>query len=127
MPNANRNAGDYFERSTKAALDAVGFWVIRAAGSFGVADVVAMRARSAPLLIACKTNGVLPRAEREALVEAAQKAGARPVLATRSRRGWVDLYTVDKYGAKPLSSLKVPSRSSDGSPAEQENDDDESK
>jgi Holliday junction resolvase len=111
MPNANRQRGDYFERVTKAALEGVGFWVVRAAGSLGVADVVALRHGGAPLLIACKTNGVLPRGERIALVEAAHKAGARPILATRTRRGWIDLYSADVHGCKPFGApIRVPKR-----------------
>lgn len=111
MPNANRVAGDYFERSTKAALAAHEWFVIRAAGSLGAADVVALRARSAPLLIACKTNGKLPRAEREQLIDAARKAGARPILACRERRGWISFLLVGPDGGRPFGDpVKVPKR-----------------
>ncbi len=111
MPNANRNRGDYLERSTKAALEAGGWWAIRAAGSLGEADVVAMRNGMATLLIACKTNGKLPPAERAALIAASTRAGARPLMATRSKRGYVDLALVLHDGVRPYGApLKVPPR-----------------
>lgn len=111
MPNSNRQRGDYLERTTKAALDAHGWVTNRSAGSFGPADVWAMRAGSAPLMIACKTNGKLPPAERVQLVEAARKAGARAIMATRERRGWISLLSVDVYGVHPFGvPLKVPKR-----------------
>lgn len=114
MPNANRRSGDYFERSTKAALADHGWWVVRAAGSLGAADIVALRQGSASLLISCKTTGKLPRAERETLVAAAHKAGARPILATRTRRGWIDFLLVGLDAARPYGDpVKVPKRMSD--------------
>jgi Holliday junction resolvase len=113
MPNSNRERGDYLERTTKAALAAHDWWVVRAAGSLGAADIVALRAHSAPLLIACKTNGKLPRAEREQLIEAAHRAGARPIMATRTRRGWIDFLLVGPDGGRPFGDpVKVPKRGS---------------
>lgn len=111
MPNANRQRGDYLERTTKAALTEHDWYVTRAAGSLGVADLVALRDGSAPLLIACKTNGKLPRAERETLIDAAHRAGARPILATRTRRGWIDFLLVGHEAARPYGDpVKVPKR-----------------
>jgi Holliday junction resolvase len=111
MPNTNRRAGDYLERQAKTALVDLGWWCIRAAGSHGVADVVAMRAGSAPLFVACKTSGKIPPAERAALVDAAEKAGARPILASRERRGWISLQLVGVDGMRPFCDpLPAPKR-----------------
>lgn len=111
MPNANRQRGDYLERQTKAALVAHDWWVVRAAGSLGEADIVALRDRSAPLLISCKTNGSMTPRERQALVDAAHRAGARPIVAYRQRRGWIDFGVVDAAGVRPFGEpMKVPKR-----------------
>jgi len=90
----NRQRGDYFERQTKAALMRHGWVVFRVAGSLGPADLVALRAGKRPLFIACKVTPRIDPGERRALIEAAEKAGARPLMAYRSKRGHVDLWTV---------------------------------
>lgn len=109
MPNRARNRGDYLERQTKAALSEFGWIVIRAAGSLGPADLIAIRAGSMPLLVACKTNGLIPPTERAAIREAAERGGARPLLATRTKRGWVDLYLVTDIARGPhVDQIKVP-------------------
>ena len=56
MPNSNRSRGDYFERRTRAALEAQGWLVIRSAGSYGVADLVALSAGRTPLLSQLQTR-----------------------------------------------------------------------
>ena len=62
-------------------LAARGFFTIRAAGSKGVADIVALRHDLFPLLISAKKNGIIPPNERERLVAAAHSYCAYPVLA----------------------------------------------
>lgn len=107
----NRQRGDYFERQTRDALTDSGWLIIRAAGSLGPADLVALRNGSMPLLLACKTSKRISPAERMALIIAAQQAGARPLLATRVRPGWVDLFTVHLGPeGKHVESLKAPAR-----------------
>jgi Holliday junction resolvase len=109
MPNVNRDRGDYFERTTRRALEAHGWVVIRAGGSLGPADLWAARNGSTMLMVACKLNGTIPPKERESLRQAAHQAGARPLMATRSKRGWVDLKLVlTGPEAPPVESLKVP-------------------
>jgi Holliday junction resolvase len=111
MPNTNRRAGDYFERQTREALRAHGWFVVRAAGSHGLADLVALRAGNTPLVVSCKVSGQIPRAERLAFVEAARGAGARPLLACRVVRGYVDLYAVVvEPDLRHVDTIKVPSR-----------------
>ena len=59
--------------------------MLRAAGSKGPADLVALRRGRRPVLVACSVSGVRPPARR-ALAQAARKAGARAVLARRNGR-----------------------------------------
>lgn len=110
MPNANRAAGDYLERSARAALDAHGWQTIRAAGSLGVADLWAARAGTL-LMVSCKTNGTMGPAERDALRAAATTAGGIPVMAYRAARGWIALAIVDGTPHPHLwDQLKVPKK-----------------
>jgi Holliday junction resolvase len=109
MPNRARNRGDYLERQTKAALIALDWVVVRSAGSLGAADLIALRWDKKPLLISCKITGTVPPAERMAIREAAAMAGARPVLATRVKRGWVCLYLIQEAPRGPeIDHIKVP-------------------
>ena len=111
--NTNRQRGDYLERQARDALRAHQWVVVRAAGSHGPADLVALRAGRTPLLIACKVDGTIGPGERRALVDAADMGGARPMLASRERRGYVDLYDVaaDRVTG-PVDQIKVPARPS---------------
>lgn len=94
---SNRGRGDYLEHQTRDALAAYGWFIVRAGGSLGAADLVALRAGKRPLLVQCKVLGrgrKWPRidpAERQALWDAAAQAGARPIIATRYRGGFVAL------------------------------------
>jgi Holliday junction resolvase len=108
--SSNRRRGDYFERQTRAALEAVGWFVVRTAGSLGVADLVALQADFRPLLVSCKISGRIDPGEREALITAAEMAGARPIVASRPRGGWVDIGTLARglTRAEPVDTLHVP-------------------
>jgi Holliday junction resolvase len=111
MPNSNRQRGDYLERQTRDALRACGWIVVRAAGSLGVADLVALRADMRPLLVSCKLGPSIPPSERRELVEASQIAGARPIMATRTKRGTVDIHVVRLDTTYPLiDQIPVPAR-----------------
>ena len=84
-----RRSGGYrtgrrFEQRVRTDLELRGWMVIRSAGSKGPADLVALRAGRRPLVVACSVGGVRPAARR-ALLEAARRAGARPVVARRAR------------------------------------------
>jgi Holliday junction resolvase len=112
MPNSNRQRGDYFERQTRDALEAHGWFVIRAAGSYGPADIVALRAGNTPLLVSCKLSGSIGPEERAVLTAHAEQAGARPVLAQRKKSARVTLSSVpDKT---ELAELRVPKRYTKG-------------
>ena len=111
MPNSNRSRGDYLERQTRSALKAHGWIVTRAGGSLGVADLVALRAGNTPLLVQCKLDGRMGPSERLELVETCRAAGARPIMAARSKRGKVDIYVVRlDHGGPLIDVLDVPSR-----------------
>lgn len=94
MTMTNRQRGDYFERQVRDTLESHGYFVIRAAGSKGVADLVALRADKTPALISCKLSGRIDPSERTALLDAAEVAGARAMVALRPRGGRVLMATV---------------------------------
>jgi Holliday junction resolvase len=108
MPNRARQRGDYFERRTRAALEAQAWLVVRSAGSYGVADLVALKAGHNPLLVSCKLRGALPRRELHQLCDAAEMAGAYGCLARWLRPGWVGLEIVTRHGNVPLPDLRMP-------------------
>lgn len=80
------------ERQLRKLLEADGWFVIRAPGSLGVADLCALKAGEQPRLIESKAtkagpySGFVP-SDRQALLEAAEKAGARAELAWWPKRG----------------------------------------
>lgn len=74
------------ERQLKRELEADGWWVGRAAGSLGDADLVALKAGETPRLIEVKSTARGPfhgfgPADRRELLEAAKRAGADAWLA----------------------------------------------
>lgn len=85
------------ERAVRDRLTADGWLVVRASGSLGCADLVALRGGSRPLLIEVKSTAGGPferfgPAERERLSLAARQAGADAWLAHWPPRGalrWV--------------------------------------
>jgi hypothetical protein len=91
---ANRRKGDTFERATAKWLRLRGFYVVRSAGSLGVADLVALRSDNVPLLISCKYDGKIPPLEWSNLFDTATDAGPRyGYVHTRARaRGEVHGY-----------------------------------
>lgn len=85
------------ERAVKRLLEEEGWFVIRAPGSLGVADLVALRGSSGeewyrPRMIEVKSTAGGPYerfgpADRAELIEAAAAAGATPELAYWPPRG----------------------------------------
>ena len=57
------SGGVDFEREVRRHLEDDGYWVIRAAGSKGKADLVAIKPGQV-LIVQCKRNGLCPPAER---------------------------------------------------------------
>jgi len=112
MSLTNRQRGDYFERQVRDPLRAHGWVVIRSAGSLGVADIVALRKGNTPALVSCKLSARIGPDERAALIEAADRAGARAVVAHRPRGGRVELLAVFRASSRlvPIGTLRVPPR-----------------
>lgn len=105
----NRQRGDYLERQARAALVSHGWWVIRAAGSHGVADLVALRRGQKPLALSCKLDGRVRPFERDQLIFMADMAAVVPVIVSRKRRGWVLLEVLGRDGTRHLlDELHVP-------------------
>jgi Holliday junction resolvase len=77
-------AGTLFERQVQAHLARNGYFVIRAAGSHGVADIVALK-HGQTLLVQCKRAQMRGR-EWNALLEIAAQCDALPILAERAPR-----------------------------------------
>lgn len=92
----HRNATNYrrgatFERQVAAALEVDGYRVIRAAGSHGKADLVALKP-SQVVLVQCKLSGpggVRP-AEWNELFDLATGVNAVPIVAHRPKRGLIE-------------------------------------
>lgn len=73
--------GTVRERQVRHQLEADNWVVLRAAGSLGICDLIALRAGDEPRLIEVKSDGAGPwahfsPARRRALIFAAQRAGA---------------------------------------------------
>src|SRR4029450_9248041 len=91
---SNRRRGDYFGRQARGEVEDDGWFVVRAAGSHGVADLVALKKGCQPLLVSCKLNGYLRPLEREDIALAAFHAGAIAMVAYRAQRGIVAMAPV---------------------------------
>lgn len=76
--------GVAFEREVRAFLEAEGYWCIRAAGSHGKVDVLALKPGQM-LMVQCKRNGTCPPAERTELRRIAALVDAVPLVASRPR------------------------------------------
>ena len=86
MTKRAQSFGHRRERKIKALLEDQGWFVVRAPGSLGYADLGALQADQAPWLIEVKATAAGPfhsfgPADRNALLEAAAKAGAEAMLA----------------------------------------------
>jgi Holliday junction resolvase len=79
---ANPAAGDRFERRTMRVLRAAGWVTQKSPGSHSAVDLMASRA-GRTLFVQCKINGRLDPEDWNALLEAAGRAGAIPLLVER--------------------------------------------
>lgn len=80
--------GDYREKAAKEFLEVRGWMVWQSRGSHGFADLIALYAGHAPLLIQVKSgNAALTHYEWNGLLRAAQIAGAIPLYVYVTRRG----------------------------------------
>lgn len=78
--------GARFERTTRHALEADGYEVIRSAGSKGKVDLVAFK-QGQQLFIQCKINGLCAPAERSRIRTLAGMVGALPIVAYSHKEG----------------------------------------
>lgn len=107
--NKNRRAGDNFEYRTRDTFRSRGWWIIRAAGSLGPVDLVALKAGQPAVLISCKINGRIDPLEREALLAVANMTGGTPVIAHREQPGWLGVSRLAPSGARePVGSWHMP-------------------
>src|SRR5579875_2344846 len=84
--NRNYRHGYNFELRVKKHYESLGSLVITTSGSHSPTDSVAAK-KGVLLLIQCKSNGKISLRERDALIAAADKAGAIPFVAWRTRFG----------------------------------------
>lgn len=92
--------GVAFERVVAARLTEDGYFVVRAAGSHGKADLVALKPMQA-VLIQCKLGGpgdVGPK-EWNDFLRAADDAGALALIASRPARGVIAFHLMTGYKA----------------------------
>lgn len=89
--------GYLFERRVRRLLESQGYYVIRASGSRGPFDLVALKDGEKPLLIQCKVSKAKSKAKIQELVEVASKAGGIAVLVYREGKRLV----VSRVGDPP--------------------------
>ena len=80
--------GADFERALIVDLERRGFFCIRAAGSRGAADIVALARGHRPLVVQAKRGASIVPAERLKLLDVAERTGAIGLLAFGARGGW---------------------------------------
>ena len=86
MSGSNYRRGADLERAAKKYLEDNGYYVIKSAGSKGVADLVGIKPGET-LYVQCKTDGYLLPDERVRFRQAALKSGAVPVVARWVKEG----------------------------------------
>ena len=87
----NYARGANFERKTRdycMSKDVGAVYVIRAAGSHTIADLVVLFRDKPPWLVQCKRDGRLSDEDTELLVSLANEAQATPILAYQGKRGF---------------------------------------
>lgn len=79
--------GDYREKRVKEQLEARGYIVWQTRGSHGVADIVALKRDTRPLLVQVKTGSAnITHSEWNKLYRLAMSLGAIPVVVTMDGR-----------------------------------------
>ena len=81
------SAGIDFERRVRTELEADGYWTMRAAGSRGAVDVLAVKPGQVLGIQSKLSNPLLPPSERFALLAWATRCGGVPLVASRVRHG----------------------------------------
>lgn len=86
--------GYYYEKRAARALRDDGYFVVESRGSHGVADLVALKVRQALMVQVKSGKARLCHREWNGLYEAAQAAGAIPVVADWPSRGRLRLVEI---------------------------------
>ena len=84
---SNYRNGYELERAAKQLLEQAGYFVVRAGGSKGAADLVALHGYNDTLLIQCKLDGYVPPGERKALFDLAEELGVQELIASWHKEG----------------------------------------
>lgn len=104
MPNGRYGKGARLERAVVKHLKDLKYEAHRVAGSKGPFDVSAT-GWGKQLWIQCKTNGYVPPAEHDALLDLAAQYGTRPIIASRYPNGrgvWLrEIYAHRGHSARP--------------------------
>lgn len=78
--------GVALEYRVKQLLERDGYYVIRAAASKGIVDLIALKPHQT-LMVQCKRSGALPPSEWNELFGLAERLGAVPLMAVKGLRG----------------------------------------
>ena len=89
MTNYERGAN--FERRVKKEYEKLGYYVMRSAGSHGVADLVALKRNTIPIIIQCKIYEDWKK-RQEDIIAVAKKLGIRALYIWRLQ---VPPYTIN--------------------------------
>jgi Holliday junction resolvase len=87
VANRNYNRGAAFERAVKKQLESDGFYVVRAAGSHGLVDLLAINVDEVRL-IQCKIGGAISEEDRDNLADLAEWCKAKAYLVQRGKKGY---------------------------------------
>lgn len=111
--------GRQFEYRVKRYYENKGWFVIRSAGSKGIADIVAISPDAIQIhFIQCKRAGYLSKSESKLIVETARRFGALPVLARTGKNSRsLELLSINVNGSeyvyKPINIDKYPAQEKD--------------
>jgi len=84
--------GRRFEYRVRDLLTKHGYFVVRAAASKGIADLVALKLSMLPLLVQSKMHGVLGKDEWDMLFDVSTAHGAVPIFARKDAKRRVELF-----------------------------------
>jgi Holliday junction resolvase len=99
---SNASFGHARERKVAAQLGEDGWFVLRAAGSLGVADLIALKAGRKPMMLEVKATSRgpfagFPPADRQELIAVAKQSGALPFLVHWPKHGKAKWYGVEEW------------------------------
>lgn len=94
----NYQKGREFEYRTRKRLSEMGaVYIMRAASSKGAFDLIAIFTDKT-WLVQCKTDGKLPKAEKELCAALALQTGHTAVMASKNKRGSLVFHEITKKG-----------------------------